>query len=121
MARFCLNLMLLWNTLMKRQAARFPPATRSRRPKTALGLIWLAAKHYLAQCSTQRSPDEQTLEEGRAKSGTAFAKIEARLGEGPYFDGDTLGMVDIAWLPLLHRAAVIERATAFDFLGACPK
>ena len=90
---------------------------------------YLASKHYLMQCSAQRSPDEQTLEEGRATLGTAFAKmeermearIEARLGAGPYFHGDSLGMVDIAWLPLLHRAAIIERHTGFDFLGAFPK
>ncbi len=86
---------------------------------------YLASKHYLVQCSAQRSTDEQTLEEGRARLGTAFAKmearLEARLGEGPYFDGDSLGMVDIAWLPLLHRAAIIERYTDFDFLGAFPQ
>ncbi len=86
---------------------------------------YLASKHYLIQCRVQRSPDEQRLEEGRATLGTAFAKmearIEARLGEGPYLDGDSLGMVDIAWLPLLHRAAIIERYTNFDFLGAFPK
>ncbi len=90
---------------------------------------YLASKHYLMQCSAQRSPDEHRLEEGRATLGTAFAKmeermeasIEARLGVGPYFHGDSLGMVDIAWLPLLHRAAIIERHTGFDFLGAFPK
>ena len=82
---------------------------------------YLASKHYLVQCSAQRSPDKQTLEESRAHLGTAFAKMEARLGEGPYCDGDSLGMVDIAWLPLLHRAAIIERYTDFDFLGAFPK
>ena len=56
---------------------------------------YLASKHYLPQCSAQRSTDEQTLEEGRATLGTAFAKMEARietqLGEGPYFNGDTPG------------------------------
>ena len=82
---------------------------------------YLASKHYLAQCSAQRSTDEQTLEEGRAMLGTAFAKIETWLGEGPYCNGDSLGMVDIAWLPLLHRAAIIERYTGFDFLEAFPK
>ena len=90
---------------------------------------YLASKHYLMQCSAQRSPDEHRLEEGRATLGTAFAKmeermearIEARLGAGPYFHRETLGMVDIAWLPLLHRAAIIERHTGFDFLGAFPK
>ena len=82
---------------------------------------YLASKHYLMQCSVQRSTDKPTLEEGRARLGTAFTKIESRLGEGPYLDGDTLGMVDIAWLPLLHRAAIIERYTDFDFLEAFPK
>ncbi len=82
---------------------------------------YLASKHYLVQCGAQRSTNEHTLEKGRATLGTAFAKMEARLGEGPYFNGDSLGMVDIAWLPLLHRAAIIERYTGFDFLGAFPK
>ena len=86
---------------------------------------YLAAKHYLAQCSAQRSTDEKRLEEGRATLGAAFAKmearLEARLGEGPSLGGDRLGMVDIAWLPLLHRAAIIERYTGFDFLEAFPK
>ncbi len=82
---------------------------------------YLASRHYLVQCSAQRSTDERTLEEGRAVLGTAFAKIETQLGEGPYCNGDSLGLVDIAWLPLLHRAAVIERYTAFDFLEAFPK
>ena len=82
---------------------------------------YLASKHYLPQCSAQRSTDEQTLEEGRATLGLAFTKMESRLGESPYFNGDTLGMVDIAWLPLLHRASIIERYTDFDFLEAFPK
>ncbi len=100
-----------------------PPISAHDPVRKAQDRAWsyLASKHYLAQCSVQRSPDEPTLEAGRATLGTAFAKMEARIGEGPYFHGDTLGMVDIAWLPLLHRAAIIERYTDFDFLGAFPK
>ena len=99
------------------------PLSASNSVKKAQDRAWsyLAAKHYLMQCSAQRSSDGPTLEANREKLGKAFAKIETRLGDGPYFDGDTLGMVDIAWLPLLHRAAIIERYTSFDFLDTFPK
>ena len=99
------------------------PISASDPVKKAQDRAWsyLASKHYLVQCSAQRSTDEQALKEGREKLGAAFAKMEARLGEGPYLDEDTLGMVDIAWLPLLHRAAIIQRYTDFDFLEAFPK
>lgn len=82
---------------------------------------YLASKNYLVQCSAQRSPDAQTLEERATKLSTAFAKIEARLGESQYAEGDHMGMIDIAWLPLLHRASIVERQSSYDFLSNFPK
>ena len=82
---------------------------------------YLASKHYLVQCSAQRSADAQTLEERAAKLAKAFGKIEARLGESQYVDGDRLGMIDVAWLPLLHRASIVEQKSGYDFLGNFPK
>ena len=89
----------------------------------ALNRAWsyLAAKNYLVQCSAQRSPDQAALDERGAKLGEAFDKIEKQLGQGPYFGGETIGMVDIAWLPLLHRADIIERRSGYDFIGDRPK
>jgi glutathione S-transferase len=81
---------------------------------------YLATKNYLVQCSAQRSEDEETLVERTKKLGEAFATIESALGKGPYFRGSDIGMVDIAWLPLLHRAALIERHTGYDFLAGYP-
>ncbi len=78
---------------------------------------YLASKNYLAQCSAQRSPDPCILKERGEKLGAAFDRIEARLGDTPYFGGDSIGMVDIAWLPLLHRAEIVERRSGYDFLG----
>ena len=49
------------------------------------------------------------LKERSAKLGKAFDRIEKRLGDTPYFGGETIGVADIAWLPLLHRADVIRR------------
>ena len=81
----------------------------------------LASKTYLVQCSAQRSPDISTLKERSRKLGAVFDRIEKRLDAAPYFGGNAIGMVDIAWLPLLHRASLIERQTAYDFLGDRPK
>ncbi|CAM2069213.1 Glutathione S-transferase family protein [Sulfidibacter corallicola] len=89
----------------------------------ALDRAWSyqASKHYLVQCSAQRSGDKATLEERAAKLGKAFAKVEKVLGDGPFFKGKDLSKVDLAWLPLLHRAHIIEKHACFDFLQAYPK
>lgn len=80
-----------------------------------------ASKQYLAQCSAQRSHDEETLVERTKKLGKAFEKIEKELGSGPYFKGKSISNVDIAWLPLLHRASVIQKYSCYDFLDKYPK
>jgi glutathione S-transferase len=81
---------------------------------------YLATKNYMVQCSAQRSKDEETLLERTEKLGKAFATIESAMGKGPYFRGNDISLVDIAWLPLLHRAALIERHTGYDFLAGYP-
>jgi len=80
-----------------------------------------ASKHYLVQCPAMRSADKATLDERSAKLAKAFEKAEKVLGAGPYFKGSNLSNVDIAWLPLLHRAAIIEENTGYDFIDGFPK
>lgn len=80
-----------------------------------------ASKHYLVQCSAQRSSDISTLVERTEKLGKAFSKAEKELGDGPYFKGKSLSNIDIAWLPLLHRAAIINSHSCYDFLDGYPK
>lgn len=82
---------------------------------------YLASKNYLVQCSAQRSPNKEILFERCEKLGKAFDRIEKQLGESPYFGGNSIGMVDIAWLPLLHRASIVEQNSGYDFLGDRPK
>lgn len=81
----------------------------------------LASKNYLVQCGAQRSPDAPTLLERAGKLGTAFGKVEPQLGESPFAAGDSPGMIDIAWLPLLHRASIIEAHSGYDFLADFPR
>ena len=82
---------------------------------------YLASKNYLVQCSALRSPDVTTLEERAAKLSTAFGKVEARLGNSGVANGHDLSMVDIAWLPLLHRAAIVDQYSGYDVLAAFSK
>ncbi|MEX0300036.1 MAG: glutathione S-transferase family protein [Kordiimonas sp.] len=82
---------------------------------------YLASKHYLVQCSAQRSPTKDLLEERSANLHKAFQKVEKILGDTPYFRGNSIGNVDMAWLPLLHRAHIIEKHTCYDFLKGVPK
>jgi len=90
----------------------------------ALDRAWsyLAAKHYLTQCGTMSSKNKATFEERTTNFIKAFEKVESKLtGETKFFKSDNISKVDIAWLPLLHRAAIIEKHSGFDFLCGLPK
>lgn len=81
-----------------------------------------ATKHYLVQCSTMRSETQETFTERVAKLSQLFEKAEQHLtGESQYFNSNTLSNVDIAWLPLLHRASIVEEHSGYDFLSSFPK
>jgi glutathione S-transferase len=89
----------------------------------ALDRAWsyLATKHYLVQCSTMRSEDQKTFEERAAHLDQAFSRIEKAVDNKPFFKGEALSNIDIAWLPLLHRAAIIQQYSYYDFFGKYPK
>lgn len=91
--------------------------------KRALHRAWArqATTQYLVQCSTQRSATKEILQEKTKNFVQLFAKVEKVLGDGPFFDGEQLFMVDTAWIPILHRCALIENLTGFDFLDGYPK
>lgn len=101
----------------------FPLESRISPEQRALDRAWSyqASKHYLVQCSAMRSADESTLAERSEKLAKAFEKAESALAEGPFFKGESLSNVDIAWLPLLHRAAIITAHSYYDFLERFPK
>lgn len=82
---------------------------------------YLASDNYLVQCSTQRSPDEATLKERLEELTPIFIQTEKYLKEHPYFHGKELSLVDINWLPLLHRAMLIYKYSGYDFLEIYPK
>ena len=81
----------------------------------------LASKLYMPQCGAMRSDSESALSAATASFAASLEKIESRLGEGPFADGDDLGMVDLAWISILHRFEIIERHSGYDFLAGFPK
>lgn len=89
----------------------------------ALDRAWsyLAAKNYLAQCSAMRAENKAAFAERSQNLSSIFAKVESQLGGDGFFKGNALGHMDIAWLPLLHRADIIRRYTGFDFLADFPR
>lgn len=102
----------------------YPPLQANVSPEDrSINRAWsyLASKNYLVQCSAQRSPDAEVLKERSAKLGVAFDRIEKQLSDARFFSGNEMSMVDIAWLPLLHRASIVEKHSGYDFIGNRPK
>lgn len=90
----------------------------------ALDRAWsyLATKNYLPQCSAMSSKDKITFTERSTKLRRVFEKAEVQLNtEKRFFRAEQLTNVDLAWLPLLHRAAIIKKYTCYDFLAGLPK
>lgn len=83
---------------------------------------YMASKLYLPQCSAQQSQTLAVLHERSQILNKAFVRIEKALQpEQVFFASNQLGLVDIAWLPLLHRAALIKQFSGYDFLADYPK
>ncbi|MEH6358521.1 MAG: glutathione S-transferase family protein [Pseudomonadales bacterium] len=82
---------------------------------------YLASKHYIPQCSTMRSEDKEGFIKHLTGLSKAFEKVEAKLGSGPFFSGEKMGNVDIAWLPLLHRAQLVTDHSGYDMFENFPK
>ena len=81
---------------------------------------YLGSKQYLVQCSTMRSADTNVYTERSAKMNKALTNIAAAKSAGRFFGGDQLGIVDMAWVPVLHRALIVKRHTGVDLLETWP-
>lgn len=82
---------------------------------------FLASENYLTQCSTQRSPNEDALNERMEDLTPIFTQTERHLSGHRYYLGPSISHVDLSWLPLLHRASLIREHSGYDFLADYPK
>lgn len=65
--------------------------------------------------------DDAALEERARDIGERFARIEAALGEGPWFDGERFGLVDAAFGPVFRYFDVFDRIGDFGFMDRRPR
>lgn len=102
---------------------KYAPIEELSAEQKALDRAWSyqASKHYMPQCGTMSSKDRETFETRLANLSKSFAKAEKQLSDSKFFKGDSISNVDIAWLPLLHRASIIKQGSGFDMLGGYPK
>ncbi len=102
---------------------KYAPIEEVSAEQKALDRAWSyqASKHYMLQCGTMGSKDKETFETHLANLQKSFQKAENKLGDSDFFKGDYISNVDIAWLPLLHRASVIREGSGFDMLEGFPK
>lgn len=99
------------------------PFSSSDPVKKAQDRAWngIANKLLGLQCSAMRCKTREDLKEKLPELSDAFAKIEQRVNGSPFVDGPELGMIDLAWVPILHRFDIVERHTGYDFLRDYPK
>ncbi|GLO63559.1 glutathione S-transferase [Vibrio sp. MACH09] len=100
-----------------------PLEQRVSNEQRAIDRAWsyFGSKNYLPQCGTMSSKDKDTFQQRETKLRTVFEKVEKQLtNDSMFFKSDVISNVDIAWLPLLHRAAIVKQHTGFDFLCGLP-
>lgn len=67
------------------------------------------------------APDEPTLQAKARVLADKFARLEERLGEGPYFDGPRFSLVDAVFGPMFRYFDAFDRIGDFGILTGKPK
>jgi glutathione S-transferase len=100
-------------------------------PRLHPGDAWLRARHraWMEFGSTvlntiagfYNAPDEQVLRSKAEELGQRFAQIEAVLGDGPYFAGESFSIVDAVFGPVFRYFDVLDGTGDFGFFQATPR
>ena len=67
------------------------------------------------------APDEAALQAKTRALADKFARVEQRLGDGPYFDGSRFSLVDAVFGPVFRYFDLFERIGDFGILEGKPK
>ncbi len=76
----------------------------------ALNRSWIdfGSSLILAFSGLIHAGDKQTYDDRLAEVKQQFSWLELRLGEGPWFNGERMSLVDISFAPLFMRAAILH-------------
>jgi glutathione S-transferase len=86
---------------------RLHPADALRR---AHNRAWIEFSSTLlgSQFQMLMSPDRAAFDAAAAQFGELLNRLEAQFGEGPFFNGAALALVDCAFAPVFMRATIME-------------
>ena len=69
----------------------------------------------------ETTPDRPAFEARQSQLREKFARVEAELGEGPYFSGRDFRLVDAVFAPIFRYFDVFDRFVDLGALGSLPK
>ena len=69
----------------------------------------------------ETTPDRQAFEARQSLLREKFARLEAELGQGPYFSGRDFRLVDAVFAPVFRYFDVFDRFVDLAVLGGLPK
>lgn len=68
---------------------------------------------------TAKNKDE--FDERCKKVQTELARVESKISDGPYYNGDAFSLVDVAYAPVLMRLSLLKELYHLDLLTELPK
>lgn len=67
------------------------------------------------------APDRAAFDAAAARLAASLDRLEAQLGEGPWFNGEAFALVDCAFAPLLMRVTLMEPQLRLGLLAGRPR
>ena len=65
--------------------------------------------------------DESSFKEKCGKVENELARVESKISQGPFYNGDEFSMVDVAYAPVLMRLQLLHEHYHLDLLDKLPK
>lgn len=67
------------------------------------------------------APDRTTFDTAAGRLGASLDRLEAEMGDGPWFNGDSFSLADCAFAPLLMRISLMEPYLRLGLLAGRPR
>ncbi|MCK7579487.1 MAG: glutathione S-transferase domain-containing protein [Chromatiales bacterium] len=83
--------------------------------------IEFASNLFSEQFQMLMAPDRAAFDAAAMRLGASLDRLEAELGNGPWFNGDSFALADCAFAPLLMRIALMEPHLRLGLLAGRPR
>lgn len=101
-----------------------PPSLHPVDPlRKALNRAWIefGSALIMEQYQMMVADDREAYETHRAEVGSKLAQLEARLDQGPFFNGEDFSLVDAAYAPVFLRFDILNHWHALDLFEDVPR